>query len=46
MNKKLLERIEILFIGKLQSKTGWGRNDVITIYREAVNEAILELIDN
>ena len=46
MNKKLLARIDELFVAKLQAKTGWGRNDVITIYREAVNEAILELVDN
>ena len=45
MNKKLLERIAELFEQKLQEKTGWGRNDVLKIYREAVNEAILEILD-
>ena len=45
MNKKLLERIAELFEQKLQEKTGWGRNDVLKIYREAVNEAILETLD-
>jgi len=45
MNKKLIERIGELFEAKLQERTGWGRNDVLKIYREAVNEAILEMLD-
>ena len=45
MNKKLLKRIDEIFELKLQEKTGWGRNDVLKIYREAVNEAILEMLD-
>ena len=45
MNKILLKRIEEIFAEKLQEKTGWGRNDVLKIYREAVNEAILEMLD-
>ena len=45
MNKKLLERIEELFTAKLQSKTGWGRNEILTIYKESVNEAILKTLD-
>ena len=45
MNRKLLKRIEELFEAKLMSKTGWGRNEVMAIYRESVNEAILELIE-
>jgi hypothetical protein len=45
MNKKLIQRIEEIFTLKLQVKTGWGRNDVLTIYKEAVNEAVLEMLD-
>ena len=45
MNKKLLKRIDEIFEQKLQEKTGWGRNDVLKIYREAVNEAIIEMLD-
>jgi len=45
MNKKLIKRIEEIFFDKLQSKTGWGRNDVMKIYKEAVNEALMEMID-
>lgn len=44
MNKKLLERIEAIFTAKLQSKTGWGRNEVLAIYKEAVTEAVLEML--
>ena len=45
MDKKLLKRIDELFEGKLQERTGWGKNDILKIYREAVNEAILEMLD-
>lgn len=52
MSKKLespkladvLLRIDELFEQKLQSKTGWGRNEVLTQYRNAAREAILELL--
>ena len=45
MNKALIKRIEEIFTKKLQVKTGWGRNDVLIIYKEAVNEAVLEMLD-
>lgn len=45
MNKKLIERITELFTVKLQAKTGWGRNDILAIYKEAVNEAIMETLN-
>lgn len=45
MNRKLLARIKELFAAKLATKTGWGRNDVMSAYEEAVNEAIMELLD-
>lgn len=44
MNKLLLKRIEEIFNQKLQSKTGWGRNEIIIIYKESVTEAVLEFI--
>ena len=46
MNKKLLQKIEELFTQKLQSKSGWGRNEIIQLYKDAVNEALLELLDS
>jgi hypothetical protein len=44
-NKQLIERITELFHESLQAKTGWGRNDVMLKYNEAVSKAVLELID-
>lgn len=40
----VLQRIDESFEKKLQSKTGWGRNEVLTQYRNAVREALLELL--
>lgn len=45
MNKKILLRIEEIFIQKLSAKTGWGKNEVVQIYKDAVNEALMELLD-
>lgn len=44
MNKQLLQRIEVLFTEKLQAKTGWGRNEILAIYKEAVSEALMEML--
>ena len=44
MNKELLKRIEEIFSQKLQLKTGWGRNEIILIYKESVTEAVFEFI--
>lgn len=47
---KLLKSIEKNFESKLQEKTGWGRNDVIRVYKDAVLEEVLntneEIKDN
>lgn len=45
MNKKLLKRIEEIFELKLSTKTGWGKNEVLQLYKDSVTEALLELID-
>lgn len=44
MNKELLARIEVLFLLKLATKTSWGRNEVIAMYKEAVSEAVMEML--
>lgn len=44
MNKQLLKRIDEIFISKLEEKNSWGKNEVIRLYRESVNEAIIELL--
>lgn len=46
MNRKLIKRIQALFEEKLQSKTGWGRNEIINLLKDSINEAVLEAIDN
>lgn len=42
--KQLVKRIEELFSEKLQAKTGWGRNEVLALLREAQIEALLEAV--
>ena len=44
--KDLLKKIEEIFHEKLQSKTGWGRNEITSIYQASVNEALMELADS
>lgn len=44
MNRKLIQRIEELFVEKLQAKTGWYRNEIIALHKEAITEALLELV--
>jgi len=44
MNKQLLQRIEELFAEKLRAKTGWGRNEVMAAYKDAVREALMEAL--
>ncbi len=44
--KDLLKRIEEIFHEKLQSKTGWGRNEITSIYQASVNEALMELANS
>ena len=46
MNKKPIKRIEEIFEEKLQAKTGWGKNEVMIVYKEAVSDALLETLDN
>jgi hypothetical protein len=45
MNKKLIELIRNKFAEKLKEKTGWGKNEVLTLHNDCINEAILEIFD-
>lgn len=45
MNRKLLLKIQDIFHAKLQAKTGWGRNEVMDLYTDSVNMALLEIMD-
>lgn len=42
--KELLTRIEEIFSQKLSSKTGWGKNEVLSAYKDSVKEALMEMI--
>ena len=44
MNKEILEKIQKLFFTKLESKTGWGKNDIKELYKECVIEILSEYI--
>jgi hypothetical protein len=45
MNRKLIEKIKELFKQKLNAKTGWGKNEVLQLHNDAVNESVLWLLD-
>lgn len=42
---ELLKAIEEAFEKKLEAKTGWGRKELLSAYRSAVNEVLLEIAD-
>ena len=44
-DREILKKIERIFTEKLQAKTGWGKNDVLMVYKDAVNEALLEMLE-
>lgn len=46
MNAKLVALIKEKFKTRLMAKTGWGRNDVMVEFDAAVNEALLEMLDD
>lgn len=46
MTKQLLHRIEEIFYLRLQTKTGWGRNEIMSAYKDSVVEALTELFMN
>lgn len=39
----VFKKVEERFSEKLQAKTGWGKNEVIDVYREVVHQVIFEL---
>lgn len=45
-NRQLMDLVRKNFHDRLQAKTGWGRNDVMAEFDKAVNDALLELLDN
>lgn len=45
MHKKLVEYISEEFEKLLQTKTNYGRNQVKALHEEAINKAVLRLLD-
>jgi hypothetical protein len=41
----LLQEVEEVFFGLLQRKTGWGRNEIMDMWREAVIVTLARKID-
>jgi hypothetical protein len=44
MNKELFKRIREIFEEKISAKTGWGKNELMIAYDQAVNEALMEFV--
>lgn len=42
---ELLKTIDEAFDKKLEEKTGWGRNEVKTAYRQVVTEVLMAVAD-
>ena len=45
MNKKLVDLIRKKFIERLQAKTNWGRVELLQEHERAINDAVMELLD-
>jgi hypothetical protein len=43
---ELLKQIRDEFINRLQRKTGWGRNELVAEYDEAVHTVIMKRLDD
>ena len=44
--KELLEKIEKSLFEKLEEKTGWGRNEIKALYKSAVNDTLLSIVES
>lgn len=40
MTEVILQEIEALFYSKLEAKTGWGKNDVKSLYKDCQLEVL------
>lgn len=40
--KEIMKEIELRFEKALESKTGWGKNEVLELYRKISSEVYLE----
>lgn len=46
MKTEILEKIQDLFFKKLDEKTGWGKNDIKTLYKDCVMQVIMNELQN
>ena len=44
--KDIIQKITENFTKRLQAKTGWGKNEVLQQYKEAVSEVLLETLSS
>lgn len=45
MNKEIFDKITALFEAKLGAKTGWGKNDIIALYKDCTNEVVMQALN-
>ncbi len=45
MKADILKRLEELFEMKISQKTGWGKNEIMKVFRKAVTEVLLEIVE-
>lgn len=43
--RDVLKSMSRIFEEKLQKKTGWGRNEVLSIFKESIIEALVDNLD-
>ena len=43
--KDIFRRLEEIFEKSISRKTGWGKNEIMKAYREAVQAVLIEIID-
>ena len=43
--KDIFRRLEEIFEEKINKKTGWGKNEIMKAYREAVQGVLIEIIE-
>jgi hypothetical protein len=43
--RRALELMEKNFIARISRKTGWGKNEIINEFKEALNETLMQLVD-
>lgn len=45
MNQKFIQLLKEKFFQGLKTKTGWGRNEVTSLFEQCIAEAAVECLD-